>query len=213
MRILPRWSAPRAIRACHFVFHGALVFVVMMLAMFLPVDSPFTTPRAVASPPATAGAVCITRQELTARAAGLVSKFHVADGARVRKGAPIVEFDARQLRAGIKEAQGATDAAKANVDLAEDAAGRLSQLQAGDTVTAQQVAQARIQVAQAKAVHRQAQGALERLRVQLEDTVIRAEIPGQVRGLPSILGMAVQPGQSLGRVEADPSDACRRNPT
>lgn len=146
--------------------------------------------------------VCVTRQELSSRALGLVSKFHVADGARVRKGDPIVEFDSRALRAGLKEAQGALDAAKANVDLAEDAAMRLEKLVGSDSVTEQQVFEARVRSAQAKAVWRQAQGATERLRVQLEDTVLKAEMDGVVRGLPTILGLAVQPGQSLGRVEA-----------
>ena len=150
---------------------------------------------------------CITRQELTARALGLVSKFHASDGDAVRKGDAIVTFDARRLRAGIKEAQGAVDAAKGNVDLAFDASARLSKLTGGDSVTEQQIAEARIKAAQAQAVFRQAQGALEGLKVQLEDTVLRAEIAGTVRGLPTILGMAVQPGQSLGRIEAPPG-AC-----
>ena len=148
--------------------------------------------------------VCITRQELSSRALGLVSKFHVADGARVRKGDAVVEFDSRLLRAGLREAQGAVDAAKANVELAEDAASRLGKLKESDSVTEQQIFEARVRSAQAKAVWRQAQGASERLRVQLDDTVIKAEIDGVVRGLPTILGLAVQPGQSLGRVEASP---------
>ena len=151
--------------------------------------------------------VCVTLQELSARALGIVSRFHAADGATVKKGDPIVEFDSRLLRAGVKEAQGAADAAKANVDLAQDAADRLARLKDSDTITEQQAVEARIRVAQAKAVHRQAQGALERLRVQIEDTLLRAEIPGVVRGLPTILGMAVQPGQSLGRIESTAASA------
>jgi|GEM_PF-621880 len=172
--------------------------LVASLITGLIVFGPTPTAEAAGRPP------CITRQELTARALGLVSKFHVSDGEAVRKGDAIVEFDGRRLRAGMKEAQGAVDAAKGNIDLAEDGYERLSKLKGGDSITEQQVAEARIRVAQAKAVHRQAQGALEGLKVQLEDTVLRAEIAGTVRGLPSILGMAVQPGMSLGRVEAPP---------
>lgn len=168
------------------------------------------TPAAWAAPSSPqAKVVCITRQELSARAPGLVSKFHVPDGARVRKGDPIVEFDARLLRAGLREAQGAVDAARANVDLADDAAARLAKLKGSDSVTEQQIFEARVRSAQAKAVWRQAQGATDRLRVQLDDTVLKAEIDGVVRGLPTILGLAVQPGQSLGRVEASPlPEAC-----
>ena len=148
--------------------------------------------------------VCVTRQELSVRALGLVSKYHVADGSMVKKGQILVEFDSRLLKAGRKEALGATDAARANVDLAKDAAQRLELLKSSDSITQQQVVEAKIRMAQAEAVLRQAQGALERINVQISDTVLRADLAGVGRGLPTILGMAVQPGQSLGRIEADP---------
>jgi RND family efflux transporter MFP subunit len=152
--------------------------------------------------------VCISRQELTARSLGVVSKFHVADGDTVKKGELLLELDSRALKAGIKEASGAVDAAQAQVDLARDASTRLEKLKGSDAVAEQQVAEAVLRLAQARAVARQAQGALERLKVQWEDTQIRAEISGTLRGLPSILGLAVQPGQSLGRIEA-PANTCR----
>lgn len=163
-------------------------------ALTLPVSS--LTPRAWAK------TACVTRQELTARGMGIVHKYHVSDGDTVKKGDPIVEFDARLHKAGLKEAQGALDAAKANEELAADALGRLEKLKNSEAVTEQQIAEARIRLMQAKAVKRQAEGAVERVRVQLEDTVIRAALPGQVRGLPTIVGMFVQVGHSLGRVES-----------
>ena len=67
----------------------------------------------------------------------------------------------------------------------------------------QQVAEARIRLSQARALKRQAEAAAERVKVQLEDTLIRAEVAGRVQGLPTILGMVVQVGQSLGSVEAN----------
>lgn len=155
--------------------------------------------------------VCITRQELTARGPGIVVKFYLSSGQRVKKGDPIVELDSRLLRAGLKEAQGATDAARANEDLGQDAFERLEKLKNSEAVTEQQVAEARIRLIQAKAVRRQAEGAMERVKVQLEDTLIRADIAGIVQGLPSTLGMPVQVGQSLGRIEADPgSGSCKK---
>lgn len=150
-------------------------------------------------------AVCITRQELTARGPGIVQKYHVASGQQVKKGDAIVEFDARQLKAGLKEAQGASEAARANEDLASDAVSRLEKLKSSESVTEQQLVEARVRLAQARAVRKQAEGAVERVRVQVQDTIIRAEVAGTVQGLPTILGMGVQPGQSLGRIEAQPA--------
>lgn len=144
---------------------------------------------------------CVTRQELTARSAGIVQKYHVSNGELVRKGEPLIEFDSRLLRAGFKEAQAAVDAAKGNEDLAVDALQRLEKLQGTEAVTAQQLAEAKIRVSQARALRRQAEAAAERVKVQLDDTVLRADVAGRVQGLPSILGMVVQVGQSLGSVE------------
>lgn len=183
--------------------HALAPLVPLFVSVLLASPSPSPAARA-----AERKGPCVTRQELSARALGLVSKFHVSDGDAVKKGEPVVEFDARMIKAGLKEASGAVDAAKGNVDLTEDAHARLSKLKGTEAVTEQQIVEAAIRFAQARAVHRQAQGALERLKVQLEDTVLRAEIAGTVRGLPTILGMAVQPGQSLGRIEAPPG-ACQ----
>jgi multidrug efflux system membrane fusion protein len=144
---------------------------------------------------------CITRQELTARSTGIVQRYHASNGETVRKGDAIIEFDSRLLRAGYKEAQAAVDAAKGNEELAADGLGRLEKLQGSEAVTAQQVAEAKIRVSQARALKRQAEAAAERVKVQLEDTTLRAEVAGRVQGLPTILGMVVQVGQSLGSIE------------
>ncbi len=158
------------------------------------------------SVPAMAKQPCITRQELTARSTGIVQRYHASNGESVRKGEPVIEFDSRLLRAGYKEAQAAVDAAKGNEDLAADALVRLQKLQGTEAVTAQQLAEAKIRVSQARALRRQAEAAAERVKVQLDDTVLRAEVSGRVQGLPTILGMVVQVGQSLGSIEvASPS--------
>lgn len=144
---------------------------------------------------------CVTRQELTARSIGIVQRYHVSNGDMVRKGDAIVEFDSRLLRAGYREAQAAVDAAKGNEELASDALTRLEKLQNGEAISAQQVAEAKIRVSQARALKRQAEAAAERVKVQLEDAILRADVAGRVQGLPTILGMVVQVGQSLGSIE------------
>ncbi len=146
---------------------------------------------------------CITRQELSARSLGIIQKIHVANGTKVKKGTLILELDARMIKAGLKEGNAAIDAAKGNEELAQDATMRLEKLKGSESVSEQQIVEARIRLAQAKAVRRQAEAAVERVKVQLEDTQIKADLPGLVQGLPSIIGMPVQPGQSMGRIEAD----------
>lgn len=153
------------------------------------------------SPVAEGKTPCITRQELTARSTGIVQRYHVSNGDIVRKGDVVIDFDSRLLRAGYKEAQAAVDAARGNEELAVDALNRLEKLQGTEAVTAQQIAESRIRVGQARALKRQAEAAAERVKVQIEDASLRAAVSGRVQGLPTILGMVVQVGQSLGSIE------------
>lgn len=166
-----------------------------LASLFLLLLSLFVRPIAQAKQP------CVTRQELTARSTGIVQRYHVANGDIVRKGDAIIDFDSRLLRAGYKEAQAAVDAAKGNEELAADALSRLEKLQGSEAVTAQQIAEAKIRASQARALKRQAEAAAERVKVQIEDATLRAEVSGRVQGLPTILGMVVQVGQSLGSIE------------
>jgi multidrug efflux pump subunit AcrA (membrane-fusion protein) len=144
---------------------------------------------------------CGQRQELTARQPGIVQRYAVKDAQVVKRGDLIVEFDGRLQRAGLKEAEGAVEAAAANVELAKDALGRLEKLKGTDSIADNQIVETRIKLMAAQALHKQASGAFERVRIQAEDTRLRASISGTVRGLPNVLGMAVQAGQSLGRIE------------
>jgi RND family efflux transporter MFP subunit len=148
-------------------------------------------------------APCVNRQELTARQPGVVSRYLVADGQSVKKGDLLVEFDARLQKAGLREAEGALQAAEANVSLADDALKRLDKLKGTDAIADNQLVETRIRLLQASALAKQASGAHERVSIQLEDTRIRAMIAGVVRGLPNVLGLAVQAGQSLGRIEGN----------
>ena len=150
----------------------------------------------------TLAAPCSNRQELTARQPGVVSRYLVSDGQAVRKGDLLVEFDSRLQRAGLREAEGAMEAAEANVTLAKDAVKRLEKLKGTDSIADNQLVETQIRLLQANALLKQASGAHERVRIQLEDTRIRAVLSGTVRGLPNVLGLAVQAGQSLGRIES-----------
>jgi len=151
---------------------------------------------------------CYARQELAARAPGFLERVLVADGQDVKKGDVLVELDARLLKTAVRESKAGVAAAKANLDLAQDALSRLKQLAAKDTIAPQELFQAEIRVAQAKAGHDQAKAVYDRTAIQLDDTVLRAAFDGRVQGLPQVKGLYVQAGQTLGRVEAGKS-ACQ----
>ncbi len=169
-----------------------LSFLCNFVLMFFLNDLAFATDK-----------VCINRQELTAKSPGIVTKYLLTNGAKVRPGQTILEMDSRMLRAGVKEGQGALDAARANVELANDSVNRLQKVGAGEAITEQQLVESKIRLSQAKAMLKQAEGANERLMVQLEDTVIKAQLAGTLYGVPSIIGFPVQAGQSLGYIQVD----------
>jgi multidrug efflux pump subunit AcrA (membrane-fusion protein) len=150
--------------------------------------------------PQNANSICVSRQELTARSAGIVATIHRKSGDKVSTGEILVTLDNRLLLAGLKEGAAAVEIAKANEELAADAFRRIEK-SSSEAVSAQQKVEARLRFAQAKGTTAQAEAAYERLRIQVADTEIRAEIDGVARGLPQVKGLFVQFGQTLGYVD------------
>ena len=150
---------------------------------------------------------CYTRQELAARGGGFLVRVISGEGDTVKKGELIAELDSRVIRAAKKEAEAGVAAAQAMLALANDGWARLKQLAKTDTVAPQELFSAEIQVQKAKAQLMQAEAVLERAKATLDDTRIVAELDGKVSGLPHVKGLYIQPGQSLGHVEAS-SSAC-----
>ena len=156
----------------------------------------------------TASRGCFTRQEITAKTMGVLQKVYVRNGDVVKKGDLLLELDSRLARTALKEAQAGMEIAQANLQLAEDGVKRLEKIQGSESFAEQQYVEAKLKLAQARAAKLQAEAATERMRAQLDDSLLRAELPGTVRGLPTILNMFVQTGQSLGRVELN--EKCER---
>ena len=145
---------------------------------------------------------CYTRQELAVRSGGFLVRVTASEGQSVKKGDLIAELDNRVIKAARKEAQAGVMAAKATLSLASDGMERLDKLAKTDTVAPSELFGAKMQVEKARAQLMQAEAVLERVKAQLDDTQILAEITGKVSGLPHVMGLYIQPGQSLGRVEA-----------
>jgi RND family efflux transporter MFP subunit len=182
------------------------VFAASLLGIWLSGAAPQPAHIAQAAPKP-----CFTRQDLLARSPGFLEKVYVADGAKVKPGDVIAELDSRLLKAALKEARAGLDAARASLALAKDAAHRLDKLKGSDSVSEQELFQVKVRVDQAKASVDQAEGAHERISFQVQDTMIKAAIDGEVHGLPQALGIYLQAGQSLGRIEAK-GTGCRATP-
>jgi RND family efflux transporter MFP subunit len=150
---------------------------------------------------------CYTRQDLSARANGFVAHVIATDGQAVKAGDTLAELDNRLHRAALREAKAGLAAAKATAALAEDGLKRLKQMAATDTVAPQELFAAETKLEQARAQQEAAQATLERAKIQLDDTFIKAEIDGTVSGLPHVKNLFVQAGQSLGRVESNRSSS------
>ena len=140
-------------------------------------------------------------QELTVKGQGSIDVYKVKEGDCVKPGDIILELDHRLLKAGLKEAKAGVDAAQSQLNLAEDGYKRLQKIKNSDGVSEQQLVESSIKVSQARASLNQAKASKERVSIQLSDAVIKAKIKGTVIGLPTVLGLYVQPGTSLGRIE------------
>lgn len=174
-----------------------LFSIVLLAVLATPARGQVAAPDEQKKP----GEQCISRQDLLARAPGFLQKVYVADGSMVKKGDTIIELDNRLHATGHKEAKAGLDAAKANLALARDGYERIKKMKGSDSVSEQELFASKIRTEQAKAAFDQAEAVFERTGIQYEDTIIRAAVDGQVRGLPHVLGMYVQAGQSLGRIE------------
>lgn len=116
---------------------------------------------------------------LAARVGGVVTSVMVADNAHVKKGDVLLELDANDLRARVKQAEGELAAAKAQAEVAEaqadvaeagakgglsSARAQVSTANAGVGTADAQIAAAKAQVVRAEAEVRRAGTELERTR-------------------------------------------------
>jgi RND family efflux transporter MFP subunit len=115
-----------------------------------------------------------------ARVAGRVARYLVDEGDRVTLGQPLVELDPRPFQAAVDQAQASLASAQARLALAEQELARAKNLYTSDVMAKQALdtRQSEEQVARAAVVELEA--TLERARIDLEDSVIRAPTDGVV---------------------------------
>jgi membrane fusion protein, multidrug efflux system len=144
----------------------------------------------------------IERVELRPRVAGALESVNFTEGARVAKGQLLFRIDRRPYAAALAEAQAALAQAQADAEAALREGARASRLvekkaisqeDADRRIAAAGVASARVQAARA---------ALERARLNLSFTEVRAPISGRIGRAEMTAGNLVSPETRLAVVVA-----------
>lgn len=126
-----------------------------------------------------------TSAAIAARMTGYVREVNVQAGDRVREGQVLIAIDPRDLdvsarraeaareevRAGIREADSAVEAAKANLDLTQKTFGRMQDMFQKKSISNQEFDEASAKLKAAQAAHEMARAR----RAQLDSTLARAD--------------------------------------
>lgn len=136
---------------------------------------------------------------LTARSAGTVDEV-LDRGAPVKKGQVVARLDPTLPRAAVAQADAGVAAAKATLQLAQDAFDRQKPLFEQQIISPLEFENIQTQVAQARAQLRQAEAARAQARAQLELTRVVAPFDGRVEDRFVEPGGQINPGQPVLRV-------------
>jgi RND family efflux transporter MFP subunit len=122
----------------------------------------------------------VHRIEIRPRVTGPLTAIHYREGETVRAGQPLFEIDSRPYRA--RRDQHAAEAARAQaaVTLAQQELVRARQLRSSAAISAEELERKTAEAAAADAIRAAAQAALAAADLDLEFTVVRAPVDGQV---------------------------------
>ena len=143
------------------------------------VETIVVTPRSFNENLQVTGAVeALADAMLAAQSSGKVD--YIAEvGDQVAEGATVARLDQALAQAALGQAEAQIHTAQAQQALAQDTYDRFQRLQSR-AISAQEIEQARLQVATAAASVRQAEAALANAQVQLDNTVVLAPFAGTV---------------------------------
>jgi multidrug efflux system membrane fusion protein len=118
--------------------------------------------------------------EIRARVSGFLEKVHFHDGATVKAGDPLFTIDQRPYRAALQEAEATLASAKARLDFAAADLERAESLRRTGNIPEQVFDQRRQTLLSARADLDRSQATLNRARLDIEFTQIRAPLAGRV---------------------------------
>ncbi|WP_448953109.1 efflux RND transporter periplasmic adaptor subunit [Labrys neptuniae] len=122
----------------------------------------------------------VDRVDIRARVSGYVDKIHFIDGAIVKAGDLLFTIDQRPYQAALEEAQAGVASAQARVDFAAGDVERAENLRKTGNITGQIYDERTQTLATAKADLNRTQATLNRAKLDLQFTEIRAPIPGRM---------------------------------
>lgn len=169
-------------------FHGSIAFLLLGLLAW-----PLQAAELEAS------VDWVRRVELGTPVSGVVTEVHADPGDRVAEGAPLVTLDPRPLAAALSSAEARQAKAEPARAEAERELERARELYERTLLSTHDLQLAEIGFAAADAELQAAQAAVQRARLDLEYSVVRAPFAGVVLARPA------EPGQSVvSRLEARP---------
>jgi HlyD family secretion protein len=158
-------------------------------------------------------------------ASGIVAEVYVKWGDHVRKGAPLFEIDTRDLQAQLLPAIAKVQETEASLQKQRKRLNIGERLDLGISITAEDLANRRYDVAIAEATVASAKAQVEQIERQIELHTVRAPVAGRILQMKTLLGEYAQSGglstplMLLGndaelhvRVDIDESDAWRFRP-
>ena len=129
---------------------------------------------------ATGEFVSPVRSELSARNPGRVARMYVDEGARVKRGQPVLELESEYLRLNLQAAQAQVAQAKAARDEAERDLARKRELIAKDSIPRATFDRSQAMYDQTNAAYQSASAQAALLRQQIADATLRSPVDGMI---------------------------------
>lgn len=127
---------------------------------------------------------------------GFITKVHVDEGQRVRKGQPLFTLDQVQFDAAVNQAQAAVDVARTAVETSQLTVDNKRRLLDKNIISEYEYQMAANALAQAKSQLAQANAALVTARKNLAYTVVTAPSDGVVGSIPNREGSLASPSSA-----------------
>src|SRR5690606_1476996 len=129
-----------------------------------------------------------------------IEKFHVAEGARLNRGAPILELNSEQEKAELLQAEAAVRGARAEMERSAAELERIKPLIAENIYSEKQLADDRAQVEISRARFEQAQAAAIAAKARLSDRTVVSPIDGIFLKTNKSVGEAVERFETVARI-------------
>lgn len=141
--------------------------------------------------------------KISAQVAASVARIHVLVGSQVERGAILVELDNDDLKAALQQAQAAIDAVDAKLSLAKYRATKGDTLLKRNSIAEEDAKQREADLATLTAERAVNVAELERAKIELNRTKVRAPFDGSVVARSISVGEWAVPGTPLIRLVSD----------